>query len=237
VSELPSQEGFIDPNARLLASVIPPPPPSFWQRVKRAVREGRIDLRSIGSWTRSREGRSCFLVALAAAALAVVLHRSEPTSFARTASAISRETRSESALVAKSESVRPALRPALRPLADVPPPARSAPELARSANSANTERAHGADGERAEPAKQSSERNPSASASRTKSKREAQARRSARGDRHASAAKKSRKKIEKRKAKRKSVARASARSRRAKSKPTKASTPLRAWIASRSRDD
>jgi hypothetical protein len=230
VSEGPSNEGFIDPNARLLASVIPPPPPAFRQRVLQRLRGSRIDLRGVVDWSRSREGRSCFLVALAAAALAVVLHRSEPTSFARTTSAITREAQSASALFVKRESVRPAP----RPLADAP----TVPSPRKPIAASDTRLAAIADGVRSEPPEPSSEPEVGVSVPGGNPKREAQLRRgSARGERHASAAKKSRKKLEKRKAKRKAAARASARARRAKSKPTKASSPLRAWIASHSRDE
>jgi hypothetical protein len=83
VSSEPSSPGYVDPNARLLASVIPPAPPTLGARAARFITTRRSgDLRSVVRWSRSREGRACFLAALAGVALTLGFYRSESSSAA-----------------------------------------------------------------------------------------------------------------------------------------------------------
>lgn len=78
-----SSPGYIDPNARLLASVVPPPPPTLRARATRFITTRRSgDLRTVVRWSSSREGRACFLAALAGVALTLGFYRSEASSAA-----------------------------------------------------------------------------------------------------------------------------------------------------------
>jgi len=83
VSSEHSSSGFVDPNARLLASVVPPPPPTLRSRLAGFVStRNSSDVRRIVRWARSREGRSCFIAALAGVALTLGFYRSEASSAA-----------------------------------------------------------------------------------------------------------------------------------------------------------
>jgi hypothetical protein len=87
VSPPPPSQASVDPNERLLASVIPPPPASLWVRL-RQVWPSKVA--NIVRWSGSREGRNCFFAALAGAALVIGFHRSEASSAASPADALER---------------------------------------------------------------------------------------------------------------------------------------------------
>jgi hypothetical protein len=90
VSSEPSSPGFVDANARLLASVIPPAPPTLRARMGRFIATRRSgDLSGVVRWSRSREGRACFLAALAGVGLTLALYRSESSSAASAGPALS----------------------------------------------------------------------------------------------------------------------------------------------------
>jgi hypothetical protein len=213
VSSEPSSPGFIDPNARLLASVIPPAPPTLRARAARFITTRRSgDLRSVVRWSRSREGRACFLAALAGVALTLGFYRSEASSAASAGPATSHAR--PSTAVPASASVRS------EPLA-LTPTATSAPTTA-DANEAGAlapaTRDDAADDvvDDAAPAvlgdASAAVRPPPRKTASAKSKVK-------KASKHS------------RKAKRQSVARASSRSRRAKSQRTTATGPLAAWLA------
>jgi hypothetical protein len=218
VSSEPSSPGFVDPNARLLASVIPPAPPTLRARAARFVTTRRSgDLRSVVSWSRSREGRACFLAALAGVALTLGFYRSEASS-AASAGPAPHHGRA-SATLAPSASVRSEPL-ALTPTATSAPTAAGADETAALAVAAVDDAAD--DGvDDAAPAPALGDVSDPSDAVRS-------------APRKAASAKSKGKKAGKhsRKAKRQSVAKASSRGgRRAKSQRTTATGPLAAWLA------
>jgi hypothetical protein len=214
VSSEPSSPGYVDPNARLLASVIPPAPPTLGARALRFITTRRSgDLRSVVRWSRSREGRACFLAALAGVALTLGLYRSESSS-AASAGPTPRLVQPATAL-ASSASLRS------EPLA-LTPTATSAPTAAAKEKATPTTAGLGdaADDLAAEMAPDdASDAAPPAprktAGAKSKSKNKGK-----KASKHS------------RKAKRQSVARASSRAgRRAKAHRTAATGPLAAWLA------
>ncbi|HTV22993.1 MAG TPA: hypothetical protein VMG12_30090 [Polyangiaceae bacterium] len=128
MSSEPSNDRYVDPNARLLASTIPPPPPTLRERVAGFVTTRRpSDLTRIAQWSRSREGRSCFLAALAAVALTLGFYRSEASSAASAGPAAPMRIAPASASPAASASVRSEPL-ALTPTAPTPSATARAPE-------------------------------------------------------------------------------------------------------------
>jgi hypothetical protein len=125
VSPSPSSDRFIDPNERLLASTVPPPPPSRGDRIRQAIRQLRWrDLQRIPAWFHSREGHSCVLAALAGAALMLGFYRSEAASAASTALAALQRTEVRSTPpVVERASVLPEPRAlaAREPVSPLPP--------------------------------------------------------------------------------------------------------------------
>jgi len=231
----------MDPNAQLLASVIPPAPPSTWQRIARSMAQLRApSLRSIMRWSRSREARDCALAALATAALVVFFYRSEASSVASTRATAAPHPPAAPAARAEQASLR--LRPPAPEVlaAGVP----SAPAAARLAQTSEDDAMPSADNSSAD---NSSEDVPSADASSTDVPRAAPAttrgKSSARSAKQRSRADKKyskKKKLAKgkHKSKRTYAARPSTRSGRlAKKQRVATPGPLGAWLATRSRAD
>ena len=224
MSSEPSSDRYVDPNARLLASVIPPPPPTLRARLARFVTARRSsDLKRIARWSRSREGRSCFFAALAGVALTLGFYRSEASSAASAGPAgTTVRLPAASAPVAAGTNVRSEPL-ALTPTAPMPSAAAPSPEAiietaAAVAGDAVEDRAPASALADAEHADDSAGLTP----------------------RRASASKGSGKKAAKhaRKTKRQALANRSARGgRRAKAQRATAAGPLAAWLATqRSKD-
>lgn len=209
MSSEPSSPGYVDPNARLLASVIPPAPPTLGARAARFITTRRSgDLRSVVRWSRSREGRACFLAALAGVALALGFYRSESSSAA--SAGPSPRLVPPATTLAASASVRS------EPLA-LTPTVTSAPTAGAKETAALATAVAGDAAERA--IDDASNAMPPAprKAAGAKSKGKSKGKKASRHSR---------------KAKRQSVARASSRGgRRAKAQRTVATGPLAAWLA------
>jgi hypothetical protein len=218
VSSEPSSPGYVDPNARLLASVIPPAPPTLGARAARFITTRRSgDLRSVVRWSRSREGRACFLAALAGVALTLGFYRSESSSAASagpTPRLVGPVTTPASSASVRSQPL------ALTPTATSAPTA-AANERAASASAVvgdaaddpAPEMALGDASDAVPPAARKAAGAKSKSKSKSKSKGK-------KASKHP------------RKAKRQSVARGSSRAgRRAKAQRTVATGPLAAWLS------
>jgi hypothetical protein len=168
------------------------------------------DVRRIVRWSRSREGRNCFIAALLAGLL-LGFYRNEPWSVASTADAASQVSTPANVL---------AERASVRPLSPAPIPRPSPPAPARSAPPASPERAVASDSVPGVEPRPPAPRKGSARAA----------------DRRLSAAKK--KLGKKRRAKRLAKARAAKRgARHAKAERATKPGPLNAWIAARSRSE
>jgi type IV secretory pathway VirB10-like protein len=215
VSSEPSSPGFIDPNARLLASVIPPAPPTLRARAARFITTRRSgDLRSVVRWSRSREGRACFLAALAGVALTLGFYRSESSSAASAGPAASHGRPSTALPASASVRSKPL---ALTPTATSASTAAAANETAALAPPALDDAADDV----ADDAAPAAALGDASEAVRPAPRKTASAKRKGKkASKHS------------RKAKRQSAARASSRgSRRAKSQRTTATGPLAAWLA------
>jgi hypothetical protein len=197
-----------------LASVIPPAPPTLGARAARFITTRRSgDLRSVVRWSRSREGRACFLAALAGVALTLGFYRSESSS-AASAAPTPRPVRPATTL-ASSASVR------TEPLA-LTPTATSAPTPAANERAASASAVMG----------DAADDPPSEMALNDASDAVPPAARKAAGAKNKGKTKSKKASKHSRKAKRQSVARASSRAgRRAKAQRTVATGPLAAWLA------
>lgn len=213
MSSEPSSPEFIDPNARLLASVIPPAPPTLRARAARFITTRRSgDLRSVVRWSRSREGRACFLAALAGVALTLGFYRSESSSAASAGPAVSHARPSTAVPASAGVRSEPL---ALTPTATSAPTAAGANEAAALAPATRDDVADDVVDDAAPAALRDA-----SDAVRPSPRKTASAK---------SKVKKASK--HSRKAKRQSAARASSRGRRAKSQRTTATGPLAAWLA------
>jgi hypothetical protein len=207
----------VDPNARLLASVIPPAPPTLRARAARFITRRRSgDLRSVVRWSRSREGRACFLAALAGVALTLGFYRSESSS-AASAGPAPRHARPSTLATSAGVRSEPL---ALTPTAATAPAAARANEMPALTTTAVDRAADGVVGDAA-PTPALDDASDASDAVRS-------------APRKAASAKSKGKRIAKhsRKAKRQSAARTASRGgRRAKSQRTAATGPLAAWLA------
>jgi hypothetical protein len=214
VSSEHSSSEFVDPNARLLASVVPPPPPTLRARVAGFVSTRNSgDVRRIVRWSRSREGRSCFIAAIAGVALTLGFYRSEASSAASAGPALAPQVGREATPLVGGPNVHSeplALTPTST-VANPPEPARAA------ANVPSTAAASDAVGDTA----------PEAALADADGTERPTPRKAASSKSHGKKATKAA-----RRAKRQSVAKGSSRNpRRVKAQRATSAGPLAAWLA------